>query len=59
MSYINGLRDFTHRVTLKGLLSLQSEIVKVSNMHYVMDTAFWLENIAGMDHLGNEGEDIR
>ena len=52
-------RDFTHCVTLKGLLSHQSEIVKASNLLYVMDAAFWLENFEGMDHLGNEGEDMR
>jgi len=51
--------DFTHRVTLKGLLSHQSEIFKASNMHYAMDTTFWFENFVGMDHLGNEGDDIR
>jgi len=44
---------------MKRLLIYQSEIVKANNMHYVMDTAFWLENVEGRDHLGNEGEDIR
>jgi hypothetical protein len=42
-----------------GLLSHQCETVKANNMRDIMDTAFWLENVEGRDHLGSEGEDIR
>lgn len=39
-----------------GSLSHQCETAKASNMRDIMDTAFWLENVQGRDHLGSEGE---